>query len=103
MAKPADLLIRDGNLPFIHSDATDLDRGDELGAIPASVGWQMRQTAERNGIRVVIMSASPLVPYSSLRLTHFADFSLRQINAPHSDLPALCQPNDRVGNEERFL
>jgi hypothetical protein len=85
MVKAADLLIHDGNLPFILLDATGLDRR-ELQDIPASAWWRMKQTAERHGSRVVIMASSPLVPCASLRLTLSADLSLRLFDFPRSEL-----------------
>lgn len=94
MAKAADLLIHDGNLPFILLDTTGLDRR-ELQNIPASAWWRMKQTAERNGSRVVIMASYPLVPCASLRLTLSADLSLRHFDAPRSELLDRLRPVSR--------
>ncbi|MBK1817362.1 hypothetical protein JIN84_17205 [Luteolibacter yonseiensis] len=91
MIKAADLLIHDGNLPFILLDATGLDRR-ELGDIPASAWWRMKQTAERNGSRVVIMAAAPLVPCAGLRLMLSADLSLRHFDADRSELLDRLRP-----------
>lgn len=85
MVKAADLLIHDGNLPFILLDAAGLNRG-ELTKIPASAWWRMRQTAERFGIRVVIMVPSPLVPCASLRLTLSANLTLQAFEIPRTEL-----------------
>ncbi|MES2923159.1 MAG: hypothetical protein V4819_16505 [Verrucomicrobiota bacterium] len=85
MAKAADLLIHDGNLPFILRDATGLNRR-ELANIPVSAWWRMKQAAERNGTRVVIMFPSPLIPSASLRLTLSADLSLHYFDVPGADL-----------------
>jgi hypothetical protein len=91
MAKAADLLIHDGNLPFILLDATGLDRRD-LQGIPASAWWRMKQTAGRHGSRVIIMASSPLVPCASLRLILSADLSLRHFDAPRLELLERLRP-----------
>ena len=91
MAKAADLLIHDGNLPFILLDATGLDRRD-LASIPASAWLRMKQTAERNGSRVVIMAPYPLVPCASLRLTLSADLSLHHFDNSRTDLLDRLSP-----------
>lgn len=91
MAKAADLLIHDGNLPFILLDATGLDRRD-LASIPASAWLRMKQTAERNGSRVAIMAPYPLVPCASLRLTLSADLSLHHFDVSRADLLARLSP-----------
>jgi hypothetical protein len=91
MAKAADLLIHDGNLPFILLDATGLDRR-ELSAIPASAWWRIKQTAEQNGCRVVILAPSPLVPCASLRMTLSADLTLQHFDIPRSDLLDRLHP-----------
>jgi hypothetical protein len=91
MVKAADLLIHDGNLPCILLDATGLGRR-ELQDIPASAWWRMKQTAERNAIRVIIMASYPLVPCASLRLTLSADLSLRHFDAPRSRLLDRLRP-----------
>lgn len=91
MAKAADLLTHDGNLPFILLDATGLDRRD-LASIPASVWLRMKQTAERNGSRVVIMAPYPPVPCASLRLTLSADLSLHHFDVSREDLLDRLSP-----------
>ncbi|GAA5120297.1 hypothetical protein JIN84_20540 [Luteolibacter yonseiensis] len=85
MVKAADLLVHDGNLPFILLDATGLDRRD-LAGIPSSAWLRMKQAAGRNGSRVVIMAPYPLVPCARLRLTLSADLSLHHFDVPRSDL-----------------
>jgi hypothetical protein len=91
MIKAADLLIHDGNVPFILLDATGLDRRD-LAGIPASAWLRMKQTAERNGSRVVIMAPHPLVPCSRLRLTLSADLSLLHFDVTREELLDRLRP-----------
>ncbi len=91
MAKAADLLIHDGNLPFILLDATGLDRR-EFASIPASAWWRMKQAAERHGSRVVVMAPAPLVPCASLRLSLSADLSLRHFDVPRAELLERLRP-----------
>jgi len=91
MVKAADLLIHDGNIPFVLLDATGLDRRD-LASIPASAWLRMKHAAERNGSRVVIMAAFPVVPCASLRLTLSADLSLSHFDLPRADLLERLAP-----------
>ena len=91
MAKAADLLVHDGNLPFILLDATGLERRD-LASIPASAWLRMKQAAERNGSRVVIMAPYPLVPCARLRLTLSADLSLQHFDVSRTDLLDRLSP-----------
>lgn len=85
MLKAADLLVRDGNLPFILLDATGLPHR-ELGGIPSSVWWRLKGLAGRNGSRLVVLAPFPLVPCAGLRLTLSADLSLRDFDEARSDL-----------------
>lgn len=85
MLKAADLLVRDGNLPFILLDATGLPHR-ELGGIPSSAWWRLKGLAGRNGSRLVVLAPFPLVPCAGLRLTLSADLSLRDFDEARSDL-----------------
>lgn len=85
MIKAADLLIHDGNVPFVLLDATGMVRLD-LATIPASAWWRMKQTAERNGGRVVVLSPFPFVPCARVRLHVSADLSLSDFDLPREQV-----------------
>jgi hypothetical protein len=85
MFKAADLLVRDGNLPFVLLDAGGLPR-HELAAIPASSWWRLRHLAGRTGGRLVVLAPFPIVPGTGLRLRLCADLSLRDFDAPRPEL-----------------
>lgn len=85
MLKAADLLVRDGNLPYVLLDASGLPL-QELTAIPASSWWRLRQMAGRTGGRLVVLSPSPIVPGTGLRLRLSADLSLHDFDAPRREL-----------------
>ena len=83
MLKSADLLVRDGNVPFVLLDAIGMARRD-LAALPASAWWRLKQNAEANGGRLLVMSSFPLVPCAGLRLSLSADLSLDDFDMPRS-------------------
>lgn len=83
--KAADLLVRDGNVPFVLLDVCGLPRR-ELAGIPASSWWRLRQLTGRTGVRLVVLAPSPVVPGVSLRLMLSADLSLRDFDAPRAEL-----------------
>lgn len=85
MIKAADLLVHDGNVPFVLLDATGLARRD-LSALPASAWWRLKQTVERTGGRLVVMASFPLVPCATLRLSLSAGLSLRDFDSPREEL-----------------
>ncbi len=85
MLKAGDLLVRDGNVPFVLLDASGLAARD-LRALPASAWWRLKQTAERTGCRIVVLSAFPLVPCANLRLSVSAGLTLEDFDLPRSEL-----------------
>lgn len=85
MLKAGDLLVRDGNVPFVLLDASGLAARD-LRAIPASAWWRLKQVAERTGCRIVVLSAFPLVPCASLRLSVSAGLTLEDFDLPRAEL-----------------
>lgn len=87
MIKAADLLVQDGNVPFVLLDATGMERRD-LASIPASAWWRIKQTAERTGGRAVVLAPHPLVPCASKRLTLSANLSLRDFDRTREELLA---------------
>ena len=96
MLKAADLLARDGNIPFLLLDASGLPRKD-LTAFPASAWWRLKQTIETNKTRFVVLSSFPLIPCAAKRWGLFSDFSLKDFDCPSSDLKQrLRVVNDRL-------
>jgi len=85
MIKAADLLVHDGNVPFVLLDATGLARRD-LSALPASAWWRLKQSVERTGGRLLVMASFPLVPCAALRLSLSAGLSLRDFDCPRTEL-----------------
>lgn len=94
MLKAVDLIVRDGNLPFVLLDTTGLPRRD-LTALPASAWWRLKQTAGRHGCRVVVLAHFPLVPCVGLRLTLTAELTLRDFDCPREELLQRLRPLDQ--------
>lgn len=96
MLKAADLLARDGNVPFLLLDASGLPRKD-LTAFPTSAWWRLKQTIETNKTRLVVLSSFPLIPCASKRWSLFSDFSLKDFDCPSNNLrQRLRTVNDRL-------
>ena len=85
MIRAADLLVHDGNVPFVLLDATGLARRD-LAALPASAWWRLKQRVEATGGRLVVLAPFPIVPCASLRLSLSAGLSLRDFDSPREEL-----------------
>lgn len=85
MVKAADLLLHDGNMPFVLLDAMGLDRRD-LGKVPASAWWRLRQVAERTGCRLVVMAERPVVPCASVKLALGAGLRLEDFDGERGGL-----------------
>lgn len=85
MIKAADLVTRDGNVPFVLLDATGLVRRD-LASIPASAWWRIKQNAEHNGGRVVILAPHPMVPCARKRMILSANLSLHDFDRTRQEL-----------------
>lgn len=85
MLKAADLLARDGNVPFVLLDASGLSRKELLGC-PASAWWRLKRVVEGNGGRLVVMTSFPLVPCAARRLRVTADLTLGDFDAPAEDI-----------------
>ncbi len=94
MIKAADLLVRDGNMPFILLDTCGIGRR-ELQSLPASVWWRLKLAAETGGCRLVVMSAAPQVPCAGVRLALTARLGLEDFEVPRRELVARL----RVGAE----
>lgn len=85
MIKAADLLVHDGNVPFVLLDSTGLPRR-ELAALPASAWWRLKLAVESGGGRLVVLASLPLVPCASLRLSLSAGLSLQDFDRPRGEL-----------------
>ena len=85
MIKAADLLVHDGNMPFVLLDAMGLDRRD-LGKVPSSAWWRLRQVAERTGCKLVVMTEKAVVPCASVKLVLGAGMKLEDFDAERDEL-----------------
>lgn len=94
--KAADLLVRDGNIPFIILDLHGLPMA-ELRSIPSSAWWRLKQFCEAAACRLVVLSASSLVPCAGLRLGLSAQLTLQDLDRPRKEiLPHLMVRTDRL-------
>ncbi len=85
MLKAADLLARDGNVPFLLLDASGLSRR-ELQACPASAWWRLKRVIEGNGSRLVVMATFPVVPCAARRFRMSANLTLGDFDLPAQEL-----------------
>lgn len=85
MLKAADLLVHDGNVPFVLLDTTGVARRD-LATLPAAAWWRLKQAVERGGGRLVVIAPFPLVPCASIRLSLSAGLSLDDFDCPRDEL-----------------
>jgi hypothetical protein len=85
MLKSADLLARDGNVPFLLLDASGLSQR-EVRDCPASAWWRLKRIVEGNGCRLVVMAAFPIVPCSARRLRLLADLTLADFDRSSEEL-----------------
>lgn len=85
MLKAADLLVRDGNVPFILLDTCGID-SRELRRQPASVWWRLKLAAEGNACRLIVMSTHPQVPCAALRLSLNHRLELEDFDRPRREL-----------------
>ncbi len=90
MIKSADLLMHDGNMSFVLLDSMGVDRR-ELGKIAGSSWWRLRQVAERNRCKMVVMSERPMVPCASVRLALGADLQLSDFDVERTELLGRLQ------------
>jgi len=96
MFKAADLLARDGNVPFLLLDSTRLPRKDLL-AFPAAGWWRLKQTVENHGGRLVVMTAFPLVPCAKQRWQLSADLCLQDFDKTREELrEQLCMVPEKL-------
>lgn len=83
--KAADLLVRDGNVPFVMLDLCGLPVAT-LRSIPSSAWWRLKQLCEKTACRLVVLSPFPVVLCSSLRLSLSARLTLDDFNLPRGEL-----------------
>lgn len=82
--KATDLLVRDGNIPFIMLDLCGLPVA-ALKSVPASSWWRLKLGCEAVACRLVVLAPFPLVPCASLRLTLSSRLSLEDFDKPRSE------------------
>ncbi|MEO5915147.1 MAG: hypothetical protein ABIS50_13005 [Luteolibacter sp.] len=94
LLKAADLLVRDGNVPFIMLDLCGLPVAS-LKTIPASAWWRLKQLAETNTCRLVVLAPFPLVPCASFRMSLSSRLTLADFDLPRSEIlrRLVAQPN----------
>jgi len=85
LMRAADLLIRDGNIPFVLLDTCGFPARD-LGGLPVSAWWRLNQMAERSGCRVLVFSPFPWVPCAAVRWSLSSRFSLADFDRYRSEL-----------------
>lgn len=83
--KSADLLLRDGNLPFVLLDLSALPLR-ELRRIPTSSWHRLRQLAESTSCTLLALTPTPLIPGTALRLTLNRELTLDLLDRPRSEL-----------------
>ena len=79
--KAADLIVRDGNIPFVMLDLCSLPAAS-LRAIPASAWWRLKLLCETGTCRLVVLCPTPLVPCASLRLVLTVHLTLEDFEHP---------------------
>jgi len=85
LLKSADLLIRDGNIPFVMLDTCGFS-AHELRALPSSAWWRLKQMTERHGSRLLVLSSFPLIPCATLRLSLSSRLTLADFDRLRGDL-----------------
>jgi len=86
----ADLLLRDGNLPFVLLDLSALP-ARELRRIPTAAWHRLRQLAEGSACTLLALTPAPLVPRAALRLTLTREFSLQHLELSRDELFSSLQ------------
>ncbi|MEM9235324.1 MAG: hypothetical protein AAGB14_00995 [Verrucomicrobiota bacterium] len=88
--KSADLLLRDGNLPFILLDLSALP-ARELRRIPNSSWHRLRQLAESTDSTLLALTPTPLIPRAVLRLSLTRPLQLDDLQRSRRELFATLQ------------
>lgn len=85
LLKSADLLVRDGNIPFILLDTCGFP-AHELRALPSSAWWRLKQMTERHGSRLLVLASFPLIPCATLRFLLSSRLTLADLDRPRNEL-----------------
>lgn len=85
MLKATDLLVRDGNIPFILLDTCGIG-SRELRGIPSSAWWRLKLAASAGNCRLVVMSPFAQVPCAGVRLALNAKLGLEDFEVPRREL-----------------
>jgi hypothetical protein len=85
MLKATDLLVRDGNIPFILLDTCGIG-SRELRGIPSSAWWRLKLAAATGNCRLVVMSPFAQVPCAGVRLALNAKLGLEDFDVPRREL-----------------
>ena len=83
--KAADLLVRDGNVPFIMLDLCGLPPVS-LKSLPAAAWWRLKQLSEATRCRLLVLAPFPLVPCASLRLALSCRLELADFDLPRKEI-----------------
>ena len=83
--KAADLLVRDGNVPFIMLDLCGLPPVS-LKSLPAAAWWRLKQLSEASRCRLLVLAPFPLVPCASLRLALSCHLELADFDLPRREI-----------------
>lgn len=90
LARVADLLVADGNVPRVIVDASGLTPR-ELAEIPSPAWWRLRRSAERTGCRLVVSGAAAAVPAANPRWRLNPHWTLADLSSSRGSLLArLC-------------
>lgn len=73
-----DLLLRDGNLPFVLLDL-HLAAERELRRIPRTTWYRYKTEARQSGVSLVVMAPSPIVPCAHQRIVVDGTFTLSHL------------------------
>ncbi len=91
----ADLLLRDGNLPFVVLDL-QLNPLPELRRIPASSWYRLRTLARRSGTTLLAFTPRPLIACAALRLSLHSRFSLNDLERTRDELTIVHSRQERA-------
>lgn len=83
--KATDMLVRDGNVPFVMLDLHSMSL-PSLRSISSSIWWRLKQCCETSACRLVVMAPFPLVPCASLRLSLSASLVLDDFTLPRREV-----------------
>lgn len=91
--RTADLLLHDGNLPFVVADLS-LNPRQQLTRTPASSWYRLRALSESSGTSLLAFTPFPTVPNPVCRLSPTHDFDLSELL--RVDLTDPARPPDSL-------